>query len=363
MHFGGDVLALGYAWARAEILEFAHLVTMLYQYLREWNSAAVAMRLINVTLSWWAQRGECTSRDAEPPRLAERRIVVLVDGVDSGTDSSTLEDLDFDALGYAPDDVIRFSYGGGRTPDSTDSIADIPATEYDRYDADDDLRVSGQRLRELLSAIEQAAPGVPIDFIGHGQGGLVARLALGAEEASSVRSLVTIGTPHQGSDAATGFVLIDHSSLGAIAHRLAFAFGALPTDPDAPAPGQQIEGSDLLHDLDDQTLPEDTNVTSIGGRLDIVVTGPNTRLPGANNVIVDWGTHGSLPGTSEVLREVALAVHGMAPTCQTLWNMLTDHAEGELISLGTDALSLSTFVGLELLGEIIPGPRIINKTE
>ena len=50
-------------------------------------------------------------------------------------------------------------------------------TDYLPDDTQQDLRVSGRRLADLVEQVAAAHPGVPIDLLAHSQGGLVARLA------------------------------------------------------------------------------------------------------------------------------------------------------------------------------------------
>src|SRR5690606_15805213 len=111
----------------------------------------------------------------------ERRILVLVGGFGSTSDSAAVDRVDAAGLGYAEGDVLRFSYGGGRTPEPSPSgaLAGIPVRRYDRADSQGDLLSAAGELRALLAEVAAAEPGVPIDVVAHSQGGVVTRLALG----------------------------------------------------------------------------------------------------------------------------------------------------------------------------------------
>ncbi|HVN52346.1 MAG TPA: peptidoglycan DD-metalloendopeptidase family protein, partial [Acidimicrobiales bacterium] len=54
----------------------------------------------------------CTPDDARVPVPTRRRIAVLVGGLGSTGTTAAVERVDTDALGYRPDDVLRFSYAG-----------------------------------------------------------------------------------------------------------------------------------------------------------------------------------------------------------------------------------------------------------
>ncbi|HEX8582373.1 MAG TPA: M23 family metallopeptidase, partial [Acidimicrobiales bacterium] len=79
---------------------------------------------------WRAARQSCTPPDRSPPPTSGRRIAVLVGGLGSSSADAAVDTVDTAALGYAPADVIRFSYAGGRTPDPTDGLTTVPATAY-----------------------------------------------------------------------------------------------------------------------------------------------------------------------------------------------------------------------------------------
>ena len=169
-----------------------------------------AIRLGDAGLDWLRQRSDCTPAATASPRLQERHLAVLVGGLGSSSTDAAVDALDTAALGYADGDVSRFSYRGA----STDVMP------YQPSDTTVDMRQSARLLREYLQHLEQEHPGVPIDVIGHSQGGVVAREALTNEfdgldpTLPQVSSLVTLGSPHQGTDVATAAAMVGVTQVG-----------------------------------------------------------------------------------------------------------------------------------------------------
>jgi hypothetical protein len=58
----------------------------------------------------WRRPGACTPRDVPPIRMTQRHIAVLVGGLGSSSEKAAIDDVDTAVLGYAPEDVMRFSY-------------------------------------------------------------------------------------------------------------------------------------------------------------------------------------------------------------------------------------------------------------
>jgi hypothetical protein len=83
-------------------------------------------------------------------------------------------------------------------------------------------------------------------------------------------------------------------------------------------------------------VASDVPITSIGGRYDLIVTAPDTRLPGARNIVVASATnpftaHDGLPGLPEVTRQVTLAARGLPPSCEGLDDRIGDAVIGHTI--------------------------------
>jgi hypothetical protein len=307
------------------------------------NAAVHAIRVARTTADWWQQRKDCTPADFAPPPLPERRMAVLVGGIGSSEEDYPIDDLDTNALGYGRDDTVRFSYRGG-------TVAESP---YAAPDTTVDMRTSARRLRELLERIHREHPGVPIDIIAHSQGGVVARAALAYEYEPAddrmprVANLVTLGSPHQGADLATALEMVGFTTTGEMAEWAMGATGITPVDPRATSVRQLSEISPFLAKLERRPLPSGVRFTSIGARGDFIVPAIHTRANGGRQVVVSvpgaFTDHTALPGSEEARREVALAIAGRPPTCQTLTNMLSDTLVSDAIATTEDLVGAAAY--------------------
>ncbi len=296
-------------------------------------------RFASAAHAWWKARDTCTPQSEPPPKLQERHMLVRVAGLGSTSDEGAIDDLDGAALGYAKADDSRFSYRGGTTDDN----------RYTVTDTTQDIRRSGRQLRDLLARIEAANPGVPIDIVAHSQGGLVARSALTDEgeptdpRLPKINSLVTLGTPHRGAPTATALTMVGHTTVGEVVLKRAHA--ALPDkiDPAGTSVTQMAEHSEFLRRLNVQPLPPGLKATSVAAREDLAVPAGQTALRGADSVTVAApgvvNDHGRLPGSPQGQREVALAVAGRKPTCQSFGDAMADAAVSGLIYAAEEGLA------------------------
>ena len=304
-----------------------------------------------------AQQRFCTPADEAPAPPSSRRIAILVGGLGSTATHAAVDDVDTTALGFAENDVLRFSYAGGRVPDATDNprFGSVPATAYGAADSNGDLELAAAQLGELLRLVGTAQPGVPIDVIAHSQGGVVARLAI-AQEASvqrlpaSVSTLVTIGTPHDGADLATAA-----AALGRPVDLMpeAVVRAVSGQDPSAISVRQLNEVSDFIDELDELVLPPALRRVSIAARGDLVVAVPRTvedQWPSAVVALGGLDAHDRLPGAEATTREIALALAGRPPTCASTEETVTDAISGETVSLATDLIAASMLAKAALLG-------------
>ncbi len=314
-----------------------------------------ALRVAGAVVDWRAQLGKCTPHmESPPPTPGRNHIAVLVPGLGSSSDRKNqhVTDVDAAALGYAEDDIYRFSYEGGTSEESP----------YTGRDTSTDIRESARHLRHLLERVARDHPGVRVDLIAHSQGGIVTRQALAMEadegdpQLPPINSVVLIGAPNTGADLATAANLLGHSTSG-YATQTAAAW-ALPRkfDPRGDSIHQLAETSTTLARLNHTPPPAGVHVTSIGARKDTVVPARHTRLAGAHNITVDFGgspltTHMELPGSAAARREVALAIARKPPTCQSLADMVVDAATTEAITHAEDTLS----TGLWFTGKWVDG--------
>ncbi|MEY2468617.1 MAG: hypothetical protein QOF21_1315, partial [Actinomycetota bacterium] len=172
-------------------------------------------------------------------------------------------------------------------------------------------------------------PGVPVDLIAHSQGGLIAREALAevydgpGHALPPIAHVVTLGTPHHGTDAATAAAWLRWSAGGQAVRELARIFHT-SFDLTGPGVAQLSETSDFIGALNDRRLRKGVAYTSIAALDDLVVPAPRARLRGARNVLVDPSggpahAHSALEDAPSARREMALALGDAPPTCQSLF--------------------------------------------
>lgn len=302
-------------------------------------------RLVSTLPDWWKQRRNCTPSPVATPTPGNGHVAVLVSGFGSSSDGAGVYEVNTLALGYRPADVVHFSYLGGTTSENPFSPDDTTV----------DIRRSARRLYDLLERIAAERPGMPIDVIAHSQGGLVVRAALAYEADRSphrppVRAVVTLATPHDGTDAATAGTMLQETVGG---QGLSLAIDAV-WDRALGGPSvrstsvhQMAEVSRFIRSLNDRPLPQGVRVTSIGAREDYIVPARHTRLEGAHNVTVSalgLNPHDRLPRSEEALREVALGLDGRPPTCQSLPDMLLDSAVSDAISWWEDSAAAGAWL-------------------
>lgn len=284
----------------------------------------------------------CTAPERAPPAVDGRRLLVLVGGLGSSSASAAVDAVDTRALGYAEQDVHRFSYRGG-------TVAERP---YDTRDTAGDLHRSGERLAALLRRLSTEHPGVPIDVVAHSLGGLVARAALTEPTAPvAVRTLVTLGSPHQGADLAASVQTARGDPQLRAGEDLLRVLRLTELQGHAPALRQLVPGSAFLRDLGTRPLPSGLRVTSVAARADVVVASARSRLAGAHNVVVTvqgFHDHTLLPGSSAAQREIALAVAGAPPTCRSRADTALDLLAARLVLHEQRLLGPAVRLGLPL---------------
>lgn len=346
------------------------LVDPLARRLRTWEHYAVELAPATHLGRWGrgliaivTDPAPCTPPDETPPAPAGRRIVVLVGGFGSSSDGASVEDVDVDRLGYDRADVVRFSYAGGQTAreGQRPSLGRVAASGYHAVDTQQDLTVSGDRLAALLTEVAAAEPGVPIDIVGHSQGGVVARLALQRAEGEGalppeVQNLVTLGAPHQGADLATALEAVGEDPAGAALLEATRRGLHLEVDAASPAAHQLAEVSPLVEALRHRPVPEGVRFTSIGARGDLIVPAGRTVPPpgpATASSVVDLAgvdAHDRLPADPATTREIALAVAGRPPTCRSTGARFADLVVSDAIGGAEDLLG----AGAAALTGVVP---------
>jgi hypothetical protein len=330
------------AMDRTGMAERLRVTAAMARWVARMEPLQVGLRTVRAGADWVVAQQSCTEGSVTTPKLQQRHVAVLVGGIGSTSESAAITKLDTAELGYQPADVVRLSYAGGRVPGVPNGpgVAEhLAARPYTAADSQRPLRESAHELAELVIAAVAAAPGVPIDVLAHSQGGVVARLAVLelAERGTALpagSSVVTLGSPHQGADLATGLAATHASPAGADLLDAASAKLGLSLDPGAPAVADLAEDSSVIAELALAEVPG-VRVRSIAARGDLVVPSPRSSLSGMPAATIDlMGTHAhdELPGDPRARREVALALAGRAPSCSSLVGALGDHLAGEAVT-------------------------------
>lgn len=303
-------------------------------------------------------RQDCTESSVVVQPPAGERVALLVAGLGSSSEHGSIDDVDLDALGYHPGDVLRYRYGGGRTPAATGAhpaLADLPQGMYAPEDTLGDVVERGRELATLVEQTAAARPGIPIDLYAHSLGGVVTRVALlelqeRAAQGSSgaldaLGQVVTIGSPHSGADLATAALLSEKGLVQDIGiFRELFD---VPIDPYSPGVRQLAETSDLVERLQREGVPEGVDLRTVAARGDLVVTADKAAVAGRPAAIIDLsgpGAHAGLPRHPDTTRELALGLAGLAPACQGLGDAIQDAVVPEVVSAVTDGVGLATLL-------------------
>ena len=346
--------------------------TLLAHYVVELNPETHAARLAYAVGKWFKDRRACTESSTPVPSHTSRRIVVLVSGLGTASDSNTAWEIDTKSLGYADTDVVRYSYKGGQAPrvgsdqgSPVRSVASHPldaikTRPFDAADSQQSIGTSADHLGALLQSVAIAQPGVPIDVVGHSQGGVVARLAVersGAENRlpSEVETLVTVSSPQQGAPLATGVVALGDTPGGAAAlSQLRAAGVAENLDNRLPALADLAETSATMDELHTRQVPRGVRFVTIGGSGDLVVPGSTAGDSAADASIIlptpmGKEAHSSLPSTPVATREIGLAVARMGPTCQSFGVAVSGFLTAETVRYGETIASATAAIGAGVL--------------
>lgn len=341
-------------------------------YLIELNPTTHAMRTVDAFAKWVQDQATCTPPESQVPVHQSRRIVVLVSGLGTSSDSNTAWEVDTKSLGYADTDVVRYSYQGGQAPRdgmnppvaaqsvSRHPLDAITTRPFDSLDSQQSIGTSADHLSALLQSVAAAQPGTPIDVVAHSQGGVVARLAVERSGAVSqlpaeVDTLVTLSSPQQGAPLATGVVALGESPGGAAALSQVRASGAADElSNHLPAISDLAETSPIIDELHQRPMPDRVRFVTIGGSGDLVVPGSAAidHTAGASVILpTDIGkeAHGTLPSSPAATREIGLAVAGMGPTCQSLGPATKAFVTAETIRYGQTVAAASAAVAAGVL--------------
>jgi thioesterase domain-containing protein len=325
---------------------------------RSWDDVNPAGRLLDMSMDLGERLlfpGPCS--DGPPPTrpvAGADRVAITVDGLASASASGTMRTLRTAELGYDDDRVVRFSYAGGAVPGTGDALG-LDGAPYEAADSQRDLHEAAGELADLVEGVLAAEPGATVDLLGHSQGGLVARLAVAELQRRGVGLdrlglLATLGTPHRGADLASAAQLVDTRPTGSVAldvgEAIVGAGGGRRLDTDSAAVRQLAEGSDVVRELDRAGVPDGVAVVSIAARGDAVVASPQSHVDGATNVTVPvdgWHAHSDLVASDAATSELARALAGRPPGCETAGDVVADVAVGHGVSFAEDAAGYALY--------------------
>ncbi len=297
---------------------------------------AVVAKVISAVLrAVEASRRPCSAAGEEPPPDRSPPVVVRVSGLMSDSHAIRGGDgiggVDAAALGAPGAPTYSFSYGdGGRWIEQGES--------YESRDTLAGFRESGAELAAGLARIRDTHPAREIVIVAHSQGGLIAREALARGGGAGVSHLVTLATPHNGSDVATAAHLL--SLKPSAADKAAALLHPFGLDPRSPAVHDLSEASHFVAGLGPP--PPGVKITSIAVAGDIFAPPPRAHLEGADNRVIGSGSftgdHTGVNHNPEAHREIRLALAGMGPGCRSLLEHLRDQLRGEVSSATIDTI-------------------------
>ena len=313
------------------------------------DMAAVIGRMVT-GLALIVDPEECTAAAAAaalPARPARRRIAIVIDGLDSSSDSSAMAALDLAGLGYDPADIGRVSYAGGLVPGSGGDWP-VETSDYDGSATRGDVEPQIAQVADTLRAIAAANPGVPIDVFGHSLGGLIARHAIAATaDEVSYGVAITLAAPHGGTPLADLVEALEVTTAGSYAADLVDDIGWHDMVLIAPAI-EDLSATGFAGDTSDVAFPDSVHAVTIGSRSDVVVPANHADAPGARHVVVGGldplGAHGDIAGLAEVEREVRLALAGLPPACTGTADAVLDLVVPESIAFAENAFAAGALV-------------------
>jgi triacylglycerol lipase len=147
-----------------------------------------------------------------------------------------------------------------------------------------DINDYASQLAKTVSDVVRRTGAKQVDLIGHSEGGLTARRYVQKTENAPVHTLISMGSPQQGTEVLdlTGGLLVDSVLKGFTAASVAFQ--------------QMTVGSLFLVDLNEQSdpTPGDVHYLAIGTKND-AITQPVARsaIPGAEHVVVQEACPGA----------------------------------------------------------------------
>jgi pimeloyl-ACP methyl ester carboxylesterase len=204
----------------------------------------------------------CTSESVNPGQVGDGRIIVLVAGLGTSSESATAyNDFDAESLGYEESNTYKFSYNGG----------DIRDNPFRGKDTQVDIQDSARKFHEFVSGIRRANPDVPIDVVGHSLGGVVARIGLSNSSELNIDTLVTYNSPHSGVDLLSFADIIRRTDKGREVSQDVVDDYSDTLDLDSTAVHQLAPSSNFMVQLSEDGAPDVDRFVSVAERFDVMV--------------------------------------------------------------------------------------------
>jgi hypothetical protein len=149
-----------------------------------------------------------------------------------------------------------------------------------------------------------------------------------------IGTVVTLASPHRGAPLATTAQELERSRKTRRA--LDVLDPVLPGPPsDAPSVGQLAEGSPFMDRLHDKRLPDQVDLTTVGGTDDAIVPANRIRVPGATEVVVavdGWNDHTGIHHDARALQVVRSALEQRPAPCTSFLEGIRGAVEPVLLS-------------------------------
>jgi hypothetical protein len=154
-------------------------------------------------------------------------------------------------------------------------------------------------------------------------------------------TVVALSSPLFGDPLATALAEIESSSAGAAelaaASAVVKAAGAHVPSPDAPATSDLASTSPLMRGIKHSPLPEEVQLTAIGGATDPIVPATSASRPGAQSTTVfphSLAPHSAIVGDPAALRAARAAIEQRPLPCQSLAATVADAVVASAITSG-----------------------------
>ena len=165
--------------------------------------------------------------------------------------------------------------------------------------------------------------------------------------------MATISSPHEGTDFATAAAALERTPGGSTALAAIAPLWDSGVAQDGASSVLDMAETSAISRSAERDFPDSVRLLTLGARGDLTVPAGHTRLDGIDHrtlSVMGVSAHSELPGAADTTRELALALEGRAPTCESWLDGLDDAVVPEAISYGEDMIG----AGATALGMGVP---------